>query len=57
MTPITVLEKAIDTKEPLITELRNDHEFIAELRRGLEARCKGKMVSWDEIKSKFARLT
>lgn len=37
----------------LIEELRADPEFLSGIKRGLEARRKGQMVSWEKVKAEL----
>ena len=40
-------------KFDLIKELRADSEFLSGIKRGLEARRKGQMVSWNKVKAEL----
>ena len=55
MTGTGMLERQIsdDGKLVFIWAMRNDTEVMEEIRRGLEARRTGKLVSWEEVKARF----
>ena len=54
MTSMTLEKQApVDGKLNLITSMRADPEIMSELRRGLEARKAGKLVSWEKVKNRF----
>ena len=42
-----------EEKVKLIKELRNDPEFMAGVKRGLEAYRRGDMIPWSQVKAEL----
>lgn len=56
MTGVLVMPKKEEDNKLNVRELRCDQDFLTGVVRGLEARRKGNLVSWDKVKAELEIL-